>query len=141
MWRSSMVRVSFLATLWRKRTRDRDDMQELQNDLITSWPLIRHKHRVVVHIPSVAYDVDKRRTMYDLQREQNLTLARLCDAKDSSVDVIYVAPFHMPEETLQYWQRVLQIGGIKRPRSRFTVVVPENLDRFPRHMSLTQLLL
>lgn len=141
MWRNAMVRATFLATLWRKRTRDRDDMQELQNDLITSWPLIRHKHRVVVHVPSVAYDVHKRRTMYDLQREQNLTIARLCDVKDPTVDVIYVAPFHMHDETIQYWQRVLQIGGVKRTRSRFTVVVPENLDRFPRHMSLAQVLL
>ena len=141
MWRNAMVRASFIATLWRKRTRDRSDMDELQTELVASWGSVSHKHRIVVHVPSVGYNIEKRKTMYDLQREQNLTLARLCDVKDPTVDVIYVAPFHMNEETIQYWQRILQIGGVKHARSRFTIVVPENLDRFPSHLSLTQLLL
>ncbi len=63
VWRSTMVRTAFLAGLWRKRTREREEMRDLQEDLVTSWPAIKGKHRVVVHVPSVTYDLAKRKTM------------------------------------------------------------------------------
>ena len=38
------------------------------------------------------------------------------------------------------WQ-VLEIGGVATPEKRYKIIIPENLDKFPRALSLTTLLL
>jgi hypothetical protein len=40
-----------------------------------------------------------------------------------------------------YYQKLLQIGGIPDPGSRFKIIVPENAPLFPSHFSLSSMLL
>ena len=65
-----------------------------------------------------------------------LQLSRICDIADPLVDVVYVSPFPVSDDLRQYYMKVLQIGGIEGVEQRFTIVYPENYDRFPAHFSL-----
>ena len=40
-----------------------------------------------------------------------------------------------------YYMKILEIGSIDASSNRVQFIVPENIDRFPNHFSLTQLLL
>jgi hypothetical protein len=55
--------------------------------------------------------------------------------------VVYVSPFPLDDEIVDYYKKILQIGGIETPSSKFTVVVPENKDIFPSHFPLSSILM
>ena len=56
------------------------------------------------------------------------------------MDIIYVCPYQMTPEVLGYYMKILEISG-DMDKHRVQFVVPENLDRFPNHFSLAQMLL
>ena len=45
------------------------------------------------------------------------------------------------EDVLAYYEKLLEVGGVEDPKTRVKIIVPENLERFPSHMSLTSILL
>ena len=67
--------------------------------------------------------------------------ARLCALANPSVDVLYVCPYELTDDVKGYYQKLLQIGGIPDPGSRFKIIVPENAPLFPSHFSLSSMLL
>ena len=61
---------------------------------------------------------------------------------DADVDVIYIAPMAVPEDTIQYYRRLLGLrsaiqSGIAEDQSteqissRYTIITPEAINRFP----------
>lgn len=59
---------------------------------------------------------------------------------DSNVDVIYVSPVTINDETLQYYNKLLglrsavETGSVdsqKDMSSRFTIIIPESVNSFP----------
>jgi hypothetical protein len=105
------------------------------------WPRIKRAKRVVVHIPSLSLAERQRRTVANLDMRQNAQLARLCDIRDPDVEVIYVSPFPLNDDTVGYFAKVLEIGGAQEPMKRVRIIVPENYHRFPAHFSLATILL
>ena len=75
-----------------------------------------------------------------LQRE-NAQLSRIFSLKDPEVEVIYVTPFQMTSDVLGYYMKILEIGEVSKPASRLHIVVPDNINRFPHHFCLAQVLL
>ena len=75
-----------------------------------------------------------------MQRE-NAQISRIFASKDPNVDVIYVSPFQMTPDVLGYYMKILEIGDMEGAPQRVNFVVPENIERFPNHFSLTQILL
>ena len=57
------------------------------------------------------------------------------------MDIIYVSPFQMTPDVLGYYMKILEIGDIDGATKRVNFMVPENVDKFPNHFSLTQILL
>ena len=47
----------------------------------------------------------------------------------------------MTPDVLGYYTKILEIGDLDGTQNRVNFVVPENVDRFPNHFSLTQILL
>jgi len=66
-----------------------------------------------------------------------MQIARIFSVKDPNVDVIYICPFPLTKEIYDYYLKILELVEIEEPEKRFTVVVPENYVKFPRHLSLT----
>lgn len=75
-----------------------------------------------------------------LQRE-NSQLSRIFAMKDPNVDIIYVSPFQMTSDVLGYYLKILEIGDINGAQGRLHFVVPDNINKFPHHFSLAQVLM
>ena len=71
-----------------------------------------------------------------LQKE-NAQISRIFACKDPDVDIIYVSPFQMTPDVQGYYTKILEIGDVESSPSRVNFVVPENIEKFPNHFSLT----
>lgn len=47
----------------------------------------------------------------------------------------------MTSDVLGYYMKILEIGEVNSPQSRLHIVVPDNVNRFPHHFSLAQVLI
>eukprot|EP00520_Triparma_pacifica_P000276 CAMPEP_0118660132 /NCGR_PEP_ID=MMETSP0785-20121206/15500_1 /TAXON_ID=91992 /ORGANISM="Bolidomonas pacifica, Strain CCMP 1866" /LENGTH=999 /DNA_ID=CAMNT_0006553319 /DNA_START=29 /DNA_END=3024 /DNA_ORIENTATION=+ len=97
--------------------------------------------KVIVHVPSLSLEEYLRLGLPRFPISQNLQLQRLVDINNEDVEVVYVSPFPLDDEIVDYYKKILQIGGIDSPSSKFTVVVPENKDIFPSHFPLSSILM
>ena len=71
-----------------------------------------------------------------LQRE-NSQISRIFAIKDPNVDVLYISPFQMTNDVIGYYMKILEIGDIENVQSRFQILVPDNIHKFPNHFSLS----
>lgn len=140
-WRFFCDRTATRVALAERRTAEQAAWEGMTARFWREWPRIRRGKRVVIHIPSLSYAERQRRTLANLDVRQNAQMARLCEIREPDVEVIYVAPFPLNDDTVSYFQKVLEIGGAAEPAKRFRIVVPENYHRFPAHCSLATLLL
>lgn len=140
-WRCFRERTATRALLADRRAREQAAWEAMSARFWKEWPRIRRSRRVIVHVPSLSYSERQRRTLANMDVRQNAQMARLCDVRDPDVEVIYVCPFPLNDDTVSYFVKVLEIGGAAQPARRFRVVVPENYHRFPAHFSLSTLLL
>ena len=78
--------------------------------------------------------------MRDLHIRENYQITRLCDIMDDNIDVIYVSPVPVTEETLQYYSKLfglrtaIETGDVANQgdfTSRYKIVIPEALNSFP----------
>ncbi len=47
----------------------------------------------------------------------------------------------MTSDVLGYYMKILEIGDINGAQSRLNIIVPDNINRFPHHFSLAQVLM
>ena len=66
-----------------------------------NWAQIHERRHVIVHLPSMGLTEGQRQGMFKPQVRENSQMARLCDLADPLVDLLYVAPFKLPEVCLQ----------------------------------------
>ena len=113
----------------------------LAQQLAQSWPELARRKRVVVHLPSISREEAQRMSMHDFALRQNAQLARLTWAASADVEVVYVSPFPLSGDVVQYYSKLLNIQGSERQQENFKIVFPENYDRFPSHLSIATVLL
>ena len=70
-----------------------------------------------------------------------MQITRLFALKNPLIDIIYVCPFELTSEILGYYTKVLEIGCIEHPETRFTIVVPDNYNKLPATLSTSSQLL
>ncbi len=140
-WRQSQEYFTNRARLRQKRADEEERWQRLTMGFAEKWDDVQEKRRVVIHVPSISREEHQRLTIPNFQIQENLQMSRLCAINDPLVDVIYIAPMEITEDVLSYYEKLLEVGGVENPKSRMRIIVPENLDRFPSHMSLTSVLL
>eukprot|EP01012_Entosiphon_sulcatum_P042182 TRINITY_DN56143_c0_g1_i1.p1 TRINITY_DN56143_c0_g1~~TRINITY_DN56143_c0_g1_i1.p1 ORF type:complete len:918 (-),score=137.70 TRINITY_DN56143_c0_g1_i1:24-2777(-) len=114
--------------------------RQAMDRFIEDWPSIQQKPRLVVHIPSLSYPVPQTESMPYYNCLQNAQLLRLCELEDPNVSILYVSPFPVEPEAMQYFYKLLQAGGIANPEARVTLMYPENHARLPK-VSLTKMVL
>lgn len=126
-----------------KRAADAAAFEALRRELVAGWPSIKSGRRVEVHVPSLSVGEHLRLSVARLGVLQNLQMSRVCALLNADVDVVYVSPFALPAEVVQYYERLLGLRGIADAASspRLKIVVPENAGRFPQHMALASTLL
>ena len=148
-----------------------DGIARLRSERATHWDALSARlrrdaahlapgaERVEIHVPSLGHSEHVRLDAPRFQLSQAMQIARLCAAADPNTHVVYVSPVELGDELVDYYQRVLSLarGGsgdddddadgdpASTPRpgasSRFTVIVPELVRRFPAHFTLASLAL
>ena len=82
---------------------------ELASNLSRGWDDLQRRRRVVVHVPSISRDEAQRMSMDYFAIEENSQMGRLLWAGSPDVEVIYVAPFPLSPDVLQYYTKLLQV--------------------------------
>ncbi|CAL9697459.1 unnamed protein product [Knipowitschia caucasica] len=159
-WAVGTISLAWLMRAQRRRVRkalQARRFSQLQNQrqraqhLAANWNHIRASKRTIIHVPSLGYSQNQRRSLRDFEMVQNMQIGRLCEIRDENVEVIYVCPVHLDEDTLQYYTRLLtwnrtegapsSIPQNSLSKSRFMILTPEAVDYFPSHtMCLSSLL-
>lgn len=111
--------------------------REVQDMFKQKWSMIKQIKRIEIHINSMSIEEIKRISMEKFLQRENSQLSRIFAVKDPNVDIIYVSPFQMTPDVMGYYMKILEIGSIDASSNRVQFVVPENIDRFPSHFSLT----
>jgi hypothetical protein len=62
-----------------------------------NWSSIHEKKHVVIHLPSLGLTEGQRQGLSKPHLRENSQMARLCDLADPLVEVVYVAPFNLPQ--------------------------------------------
>ncbi|XP_062517346.1 IQ domain-containing protein H-like isoform X2 [Corticium candelabrum] len=156
MWVMQMKMRNLRHTLKLKRVAQLERFRQRAREFRHNWHDICKSRRVVVHIPSRAYPENIRDRMNHFHLTENLQIGRLCDIRDSLVDVVYVSPVELNDEMSQYYVKLMgmceesQLDGQQEGKvaneepieTRFHFVVPDNLNTFKGHnMSLATLLM
>jgi len=105
------------------------------------WKDIKKRKRVEVHVNSISLDELKRISMEKFLQRENAQISRIFNLKDPLVEVIYVTPFQMTNDILGYYMKILEIGEIDNATQKITFITPDNVQRFPHHYSLAQMLI
>ena len=111
--------------------------RERSKELKTTWPSIKQKKHVIIHIPSRGFSQAIRDNLVDFHNLQNSQMGRICDINDPNVEVIYISPIDLDNDMQQYYQKLLSMGVTKDgenfpgTESKVKFIVPNNLDSFP----------
>lgn len=158
-WAAGVIAISWIMHI--KMVKVRQQLHQVRKDNLEafrqrakkfsmSWDRIKKSRRVVIHIPSLGLRQEIRDSIHDFGIRQNTQMARLCDIRDPNVDVIFVSPVPLSEETLQYYSKLLGLkaaidsGNVEDQvdvTDRYKIIVPEAIKSFPTHrMCLSTLL-
>ena len=140
-FRKKVLRKKFEGLLREKRLKIAKEVDRIQADLRKTWKHYTHTNRMVIHVPSLSLSQEQRLTSEHFLTRQFSQLARLCDLRDPHLSIIFISPLQIPPDLLGYFTSIMQVRGIKDPKLRLKIIVPENLPRLPGHFSLTQALL
>ncbi|KAL4463088.1 hypothetical protein ABPG74_007089 [Tetrahymena malaccensis] len=120
---------------------DIDYVKVLQMKLMQDWPVLKLKSRVEIHINTFSYDELKRLSMEKVSQRQNMQITRIFALKDPNLELIYISPYELPSEVVNYYYKILELGDISDYRSRLHFISPEKAYDFPSHYSTSRLLL
>ncbi|XP_036441075.1 IQ motif-containing protein H [Colossoma macropomum] len=108
--------------------------------LEANWSHLSTSRRTIIHVPSLGYSEQQRRSLRGFNILQNTQMGRLCDVRDENVEVIYVCPVQLGEDLLHYYTQLLGLQGAVEtgeptalPASctkRFTILTPEAYQHF-----------
>lgn len=125
----------------RKFKEELDAWRAMMQDFKENWSETKKKRRVEIHINSISIAEMKRMSMEKFMQRENLQITRLFALKNPLVDIIYVCPFDLSQEIIGYYTKVLEIGNIESPETRFTIILPDKVHKLPCYMSTSTLLL
>ncbi|XP_066541844.1 IQ motif-containing protein H isoform X2 [Hoplias malabaricus] len=125
------VRKSLQAT----RLRQLENYRSSAESLAANWTHLCTSRRTIIHIPSLGYSEQRRRSLRNFDILQNTQMGRLCDIRDENVEVIYVCPVRLGEDLLHYYTQLLGLQGAADTScaKRFTILTPEAYQHFPDH--------
>ena len=75
-----------------------------------------------------------------IERENN-QLNRIVNLYDSNIEIIYISPYELNQDIIIYYTSIMETFGIENPRERFHIIIPDAYKLYPKHFSVSELLL
>lgn len=66
-----------------------------------------------------------------------MQITRIFALKDPLVEVVYVSPYELSTEIVNYYYKILELGDVVDFKSRLHFISPEMATTFPSHFSLS----
>lgn len=70
-----------------------------------------------------------------------MQITRIFCLRDPLVEIVYMSPYELSSEIVNYYYKILELGDVHDFRSRLHFVSPERANDFPNHFSLSRILL
>ncbi|ESO87612.1 hypothetical protein LOTGIDRAFT_194358 [Lottia gigantea] len=150
-WAAGVIAISWIMHIKMAKVRKQlhqtrlDELEAFRRrskKLAKSWDRISYNRRVVIHIPSLGLSQNIRDSIHNFGIRQNTQMGRLCDLHDPNIDVIFVSPVPLSDETYQYYSKLLGLksaissGKVEDQQDvteRYKIIVPEAIKSFPTH--------
>ena len=55
---------------------------------------------------------------------QNLQISRIFAIKDPNVTIIYITPYPIEEDIINYYYKIFELGGVMNTHERFHIICP-----------------
>ncbi|KAL9649007.1 hypothetical protein ABK040_008386 [Willaertia magna] len=137
--RQWFVRLNLLRTREKLKKKLRDEEYKWRakmDDFKKNWDTIKKGKRVIIHMNSLSFDENVRKTFPKFKSTQNSQILRLFDLIDPNVEIIYITMEPLDEDAIGYAQKLLELVGIEQPMKRVKFIVPENTSFFSGNISL-----
>ncbi|XP_050402803.1 IQ domain-containing protein H isoform X1 [Patella vulgata] len=150
-WAAGVIAISWIMHIKMAKVRKQlrqtrlDELErfkERAKKLAVNWDRISYNRRVIIHIPSLGLSQNIRDSIHDFGIRQNTQMGRLCDIHDPNVDVIFVSPVPLSDESYQYYSKLLGLkaaigsGKVEDQEDvsdRYKIIIPEAIKSFPTH--------
>lgn len=113
----------------------------MQKKFSDNWSEIKRKPRIEIHINSLSISELKRMTMSKFMQKENAQISRIFALKDKNTEIIYISPFELSSDIINYYYKILEIGESEQSQARFNLIVPDKSEKLPTFMHATALLL
>ena len=102
---------------------------------------IYDNERIEIHINSLSYKGNYNPCITDkFSMKETLQLSRLIRLKDPKLEIIYIIPYELPKDVINYYFSILEKLGIKDFYNRINFFIPEATSFLPLNYCLTKLL-
>lgn len=75
---------------------------------------------------SFSFEEIKRLSMEKFPQRENTQITRIFNLKDPLVHIIYISPYDLPSELIDYFYKILNLGDITDCKNRLHFVWPVN---------------
>ena len=139
-YRRYIVEKKMKELIEEKRNQMHEEFMKIFNDFKAQWEKIQDSSRIEIHINSISYDSYTNCLIDKYTMKESLQLNRLIRLVDPNIEIIYILPFHISDDILNYNFAILENMGIKDIENRLHLIVPEATEYIPSNYSLSKLL-
>ena len=127
-WHHLQATRRFIAGQWQQKV---EGWKVIQQQWVGGYTHFSQRHRVHVHIPSLSLPAPQRQGLFPhLSLHENQHLPRLCELTNPLISIIYLTASPLPPDVEMYYQRLLQVGGVKDLSTRLHFLSPELASYF-----------
>lgn len=139
-YRNSIIKKHIRKEIEKVKESKREEWNELMAYFKDEWNTMNDSYRIEIHINSLSFSNNKSITIDHFKEKENSQLNRLIRLIDPNVEMVYISPYPIDEEILEYYFSILANIGVVNIRDRFHLIVPDLCGSFPPYYSLSHLL-
>ena len=110
-----------------------------------NWNTIKNSPRIEIHFNSISLPTTNsiylNTTFHKFSERENNELNRIINLIDENVEIIYISPHELNQDIITYYASILTTLDIQNIKERFHILIPDSVDEYVPHYSISELLL
>ena len=145
-----MIRSIKLKIKARKKTKELfeqryQEWKLMMKNFKKNWDTIKNSPRVEIHFNSISLPTTNsiylNTTFHKFLERENNELNRIINLIDENVEIIYISPHELNQDIITYYASILTTLDIQNIKERFHIIIPDSVDEYVPHYSISELLL